>query len=139
MKSRGFVIVGAIVLVAGFAAADGFRGGGDETATGARSGTEPAETSREQGQLLEPLPLAGSLVFTDADDCRLRRVTLASGVEMPLPLLAGDCTLWAAPYGNAVAYGIGSDPPDAELFRLADPLTGQLRSHLPPSDAPRAR
>jgi len=122
MKSRDFVIVGAIVVVAGFATADAFRGGGDEApATEARSATEAARTEIEVPTGFEPLPLAGSIVFTDADDCRVRRITMASGAEAPLPRLpAADCTLWAAPAGSAIAYGIGYDPPDVALFRLVD-------------------
>ena len=45
---------------------------------------------------------------------------MASGAETPLPFLAGDCTLWAAPSGSAVAYGLGYGPPDVARFRLVD-------------------
>jgi len=121
MKSRDFVLVGAVVVVASFAAADAFRGGGDEAATTeARATTAAARTDIEPPTAFEPLPLAGSIVFTDAGDCRVRRITMASGTETPLPFLAGDCTLWAAPSGSAVAYGLGYDPPDAQLFRLVE-------------------
>jgi len=116
MKSRDFVLLGAIVVVAGFAVADAFRGdGGGEVAT-----TGPARTEVEPSAAFEPLPLAGSLVFTDARDCRLRRITMASGAETPLPFFAGDCTLWAAPSGSAVAYGLGGGRLDVAPFRLVD-------------------
>ena len=115
MKSRDFVLLGAIVVVAGFAVADAFRGDGGEVTT-----TEPARTEVEPPAAFEPLPLAGSLVFTDARDCRLRRITMASGAETPLPFFAGDCTLWAAPSGSAVAYGLGGGRLDVAPFRLVD-------------------
>ena len=118
MKSRDLVIVGAILVVAGFAAADAFRGGEGEHVVA--TGPATTESAVEEAEPLEPLPLAGSIVFTDAADCKVRRITVASGRETLLPFLAGDCTLWAAPSGSAVAYGLGYDPPDAELFRLVD-------------------
>ncbi len=128
MKGRDFVIVGAIVAIAGLAVADAFRSGGGKheeprkAVPPATTGTDEAVTAGEVAvaQKLEPLPLRGSLVVTDAEDCHVRRISLASGKETRLPRLAGDCRLWAAPAGTNIAYGLGSQSLDTELFRFVD-------------------
>jgi WD40-like Beta Propeller Repeat len=65
--------------------------------------------------------LDGALVFTDADDCRVRVIGLAGGVERPLARFLGTCDLWAAPVGQRVAYGLGPSSADGFVpFKLAD-------------------
>jgi len=128
MKGRDFVIVGAIVAIAGLAVADAFRSSGGKHEV-PRKASPPATTATDEpvaageiavAQKLEPLPLSGSLVVTDAEDCHVRRISLASGKETRLPRLAGDCRLWVAPAGATIAYGLGSQSLDTELFRFVN-------------------
>jgi WD40-like Beta Propeller Repeat len=63
----------------------------------------------------------GTLVFTNADDCRIRVIGLAGGRERPLARFSGTCDLWAAPIGQRVAYGLGPSSLDGFVpFKLAD-------------------
>ena len=65
--------------------------------------------------------IGGALVFTNADDCRIRVIGLASGRERPLARFAGACDLWAAPIGQRVAYSLGPSSLDGFVpFKLAD-------------------
>jgi len=118
------------VLIGGFAVADAIRGraNGTEKTT---SGTDAVQTSptrppgpRPQAEAPANWPLgtlAGSLVFTDADDCRVRVIGLAGGRERPLARFAGNCDLWAPPVGDRIAYGLGPSSADGFApFRLAN-------------------
>ena len=118
------------MLIGGFAVADAIRGraNGTEKTT---SGTDAVQTSptrppgpRPQAEAPANWPLgtlAGSLVFTDADDCRVRVIGLAGGRERPLARFAGNCDLWAPPVGDRIAYGLGPSSADGFApFRLAN-------------------
>jgi hypothetical protein len=51
--------------------------------------------------------IRGTLVFTDARDCRVRVIGLGGGRERPTGELVGFCDLWAAPIGQRIAYSTG--------------------------------
>jgi hypothetical protein len=137
MKTRDFVIVASIVLVAGFATADALRTDDEPRPVEGESRPAAATTSAADAGLLtrprrfEPVPLEGRLVLTDSEDCRLRSITLASGSEASLPRAAGDCELWAPPVGPHAAYGLGccfsGRFSDAVPFRLVDLNEPELR------------
>jgi WD40 repeat protein len=130
LRPRDFIVVCAVVLIGGFAAADAIRSranGSQETP----SGTVSAQTSatrlpgpKPQAEAPANWPLGaleGSLVFTDARDCRVRVIGLAGGRERPLASFAGNCQLWAPPVGDRIAYGLGQGSADGfEPFRLAN-------------------
>lgn len=107
MKGRDLAIVVAVVLLGGFALADALRSRAEdaretttETNRTDRNGPEPqadAPVNWPSGRL------RGTLVFTDADDCRVRVIGLAGGRERPVGLVAGMCDLWAAPVGQRIA------------------------------------
>jgi hypothetical protein len=81
-------------------------------------GPQP-QPSAPEGWPVGTLP--GALVFTDADDCRIRVIGLPGGVERPLARFLGTCELWAAPVGQRVAYGLGPSSADGFVpFKLAD-------------------
>jgi hypothetical protein len=50
--------------------------------------------------------IQGTLVFTDAEDCRARVIGLADGREQPRGNVVGLCDLWAAPVGQRIAYSV---------------------------------
>jgi WD40-like Beta Propeller Repeat len=117
VKRRDALIVAAVLVIAGVAAADGLRpdAGVDEGET--QTDAEAAEPeAREHAAELDlskyrPGVLSGTLVFTEPGEaarCRVRAVALTAGEELPLPRLTGDCRLWAPPRGRNVAYGLGS-------------------------------
>jgi hypothetical protein len=117
------------VLIAGFAAADALRGRADRSVQAPSTGAGQTTPTRLPGPQPQPdAPegwpvgtLPGSLVFTDANDCRLRVIGLAGGRERPLARFAGSCDLWAAPVGQRLAYGLGPASGDGFVpFRLAD-------------------
>lgn len=111
MKGRDLAIVAGVVLLGGFALADALRGRGEEAPE------TTTETTREDGTAPEPQAdapagwpagrLRGTLVFTDADDCRVRVIGLGGGRERPTGELVGFCDLWAAPIGQRIAYSTG--------------------------------
>lgn len=122
-------MVAAVVLIGGFAAADAIRGLADDSepappTTAAQTGPTRRPGPRPQEEAPAGWPagvLQGSLVFTDAEDCRIRVIGLAGGTERPLPRFAGDCQLWAPPMGNRIAYGLGPSTADGfSPFKLAD-------------------
>lgn len=114
MRLRDLVILGALLLIGGFAAADVLRDG-DE---GASPTTEtfvlpplpPPPGPQPQREAPDEYPrgvLSGGLVVGSADDCSLRVLGLAGGVERPVPPtlpLAEPCTVWASPRGGLIAY-----------------------------------
>jgi hypothetical protein len=130
LRPRDFIVVCAVILIAGFAAADALRGRANGTEkTG--SGTVAVQTSPSRVPGPEPQAeapanwplgaLAGSLVFTDAGDCRVRVIGLAGGRERPLARFTGNCDLWAPPVGDRIAYGLGPSSADGFApFRLAN-------------------
>ena len=129
MRPRDLIVVGAVVLVAGFAAADALRSraeSGEQAVTTPAVQTGPTRLPGPQPQPSAPEgwpvgTLPGALVFTDAEDCRLRVIGLAGGVERPLARFLGTCELWAAPVGQRVAYGLGPSSADGFVpFKLAD-------------------
>jgi hypothetical protein len=130
LRPRDFIVVAAIVLIAGFAAADAIRGR-VETSETAEPPTTPVETSATRPPGPEPQAeappgwpvgtLRGSLVFTNADDCRVRVLGLTGGTERPLARFSSTCELWAPPVGERIAYGLA--PPTADgltPFKIAD-------------------
>jgi hypothetical protein len=130
LRPRDFIVVCAVVLIGGFAAADAIRGRADGTEKTA-SGTDAVQTSptrlpgpKPQAEAPANWPLGtlgGSLVFTDAGDCRVRVIGLAGGRERPLARFAGNCDLWAPPVGDRIAYGLGPSSADGFApFRLAN-------------------
>jgi hypothetical protein len=129
LRPRDLIVVGAIVLVAGFATADALRGRAEDRQ--ATSTTNPVQTGPTRVQSPAPAPeppsdwprdrLAGTLVFADRNDCRLREIGLAAGLERRLALFSGTCDVWAAPVGAAVAYALGPSSADGFVpFKLAD-------------------
>jgi hypothetical protein len=123
------VIVLGVVALGGFAAADAIRTDGErEAETTAPTGTTAPDT-RTTSTIVDPVGfrrgvLRGSLVFTDAQDCRVREIGLAGGNERPLPPLAGDCSLWGPPQGPHIAWGLrdaGDDAVPFTFFDLNDP------------------
>lgn len=129
MRPRDFIVVAGLVLVAGFAAADAIRSRierTDSAPTTKAVRTTPTRLSGPRPQPEAPAgwpvgKLSGSLVFTDADDCRIRVIGLAGGTERPLARFVGDCQLWAPPVTNRVAYGLGQPSVEGVLpFRIAD-------------------
>jgi hypothetical protein len=129
LRPRDLIVVGAVVLVAGFAAADALRSraqSSEQAPTTATVQTGPTRVPGPQPQPSAPPDwpvgaLDGALVFTDATDCRVRVIGLAGGVERPLARFLGTCELWAAPVGQRVAYGLGPSSADGFVpFKLAD-------------------
>jgi hypothetical protein len=125
LKGRDLAIVAAVVLLGGFALADALRGRGEgprkstaETTRTDRNGPEPqadAPVNWPSGRL------HGTLVFTDADDCRVRVIGLGGGRERPTGDFPGLCDLWAAPIGQRIAYSTaGSTGDGVGWFTLVD-------------------
>ncbi len=129
MRRRDVAIVLGVLGLAGFAAADAIRSDGEQRA----EATAPTETTAPDTGSTSTLAdtegfrsgaLRGSLVFTDADDCRVREIGLAGANERPLPRLAGDCSLWGPPLGPHIAWGLraaGDDAVPFTFFDLNDP------------------
>jgi hypothetical protein len=108
LKGRDLAIVAAVLLVGGFALADALRSRGEDV----RETTETVRTDRNGPEPQADAPvdwpsgrLRGTLVFTDADDCRVRVIGLGGGRERPTSNFFGTCELWAAPLGQRLAYG----------------------------------
>ena len=118
------------MLIAGFAAADALRGNGSDveraTSTSTPVQTTPTRLPGPEPQADAPAgwptgALQGSLVFTNASDCRVRVIGLAGGRERPLARFAGACDLWAPPVGERIAYSLGPSSPDGFTpFKIAD-------------------
>jgi hypothetical protein len=123
------VVIGAVVVIAGFAAADAIRGNPRPERTSAP--TIPVQTSPSRLPGPQPQPeappgwpegvLDGALTFTDAKTCDIRVIGLAGGRERPVAHFGSDCFLWAPPVGSRVAYGLGASSQDGlHPFRIAD-------------------
>jgi hypothetical protein len=128
------LVIGAVVVIAGFAAADAIRG--NPRPERRTAPTVPVQTTPTR--LPGPAPQAeappgwpegvldGVLTFADADTCALRQIGLAGGRERPLAQYRG-CQLWAPPVGSRVAYGLGPSSPDGlQPFRIADLASPRL-------------
>jgi hypothetical protein len=129
LRPRDLIVVAAVVLIAGFAAADALRGRAEHKTSEAQSTpiqTTPTRLPGPQPQAPAPAGwplgrLQGTLVFTNGEDCRIRVVDLVGGVERPLARFAGNCQLWAPPVGPRLAYGLGPASADGfSPFRIAD-------------------
>jgi hypothetical protein len=130
LKPRDLIVVVAVVLIAGFAAADALRGRAaqNESPPPATVPVQTAPTRLPGPQPQSDAPvgwpvgtLSGSLVFTDSRDCRMRVIGLSGGVERPLSRFVGNCQLWAPPATDRIAYGLGPASGDGfSPFKLAD-------------------
>ena len=96
-------------MLGGFALADSFRSrGGDLSQPTATTATEAGPAPRPEAPANWPAGLIrGTLVFTDARDCRVRVIGLGGGRERPAGELVSFCRLWAAPIGQRIAYNTG--------------------------------
>jgi hypothetical protein len=110
LKGRDLAIVAAVVLLGGFALADALRSRGEEAR---ETTTETTRTDRNGPGPQDDAPanwplgrLRGTLVFTDAGDCRVRVIGLVAARERPTGRLQGSCNLWAAPVGPRIAYSV---------------------------------
>jgi hypothetical protein len=123
------LVVGAIVVIGGFAAADAIRG--KPRVEPSSTGSLGTQTSLNQPP--EPQPpreaprgwpqglLRGTLTFTDAKSCDIRVIGLAGGRELRVAHFASDCFLWTPPVGARVAFGLGPSSADGlHPFRIAD-------------------
>ena len=135
MRPRDLIVVGAVVLAAGFAAADALRGPAEEREPAPT--TEAVQTGPTRPPGPEPEPdapsgwpseaLPGTLVFTDWNDCRVRAIGLQTGRELQLARFSGTCDLWAAPVGRRIAYALGPASADGLVpFKLADVSAPEL-------------
>ena len=132
MKPRDLLtllVIGAVVVIGGFAAADAIRGNPRPERTSAP--TIPVQTAPSRLPGPQPQPeappgwpeglLDGALTFTDAKTCDIRVIGLAGGRERPVAHFGSDCFLWAPPVGSRVAYGLGASSQDGlHPFRIAD-------------------
>jgi hypothetical protein len=123
------LVIGAVVVIGGFAAADAIRGNPRPERTSAP--TIPVQTAPSRLPGPQPQPeappgwpegvLDGALTFTDARTCDIRVIGLAGGRERPVAHFGSDCFLWAPPVGSRVAYGLGASSQDGlHPFRIAD-------------------
>jgi len=123
------LVIGAVVVIGGFAAADAIRGKPDAKPSAAP--TIPVQTS--PSRLPGPQPqaeappnwpqglLRGTITFTDAQSCAIRVIGLAGGRERPVAHFGSDCTMWVPPVGSRLAYGLGPSSADGlHPFRIAD-------------------
>jgi hypothetical protein len=130
MRARDLLILGAIVLVAGFAVADAIRGdesSGPKIATDterSRTTTESVvpEPDENLGRTRQP-PVSGApgtIVLTEAGECSVREFQVATGTELPNVVSSSTCELWAAPVTAKVAVGVGPARGDSVPFRFVD-------------------
>jgi hypothetical protein len=145
LRGRDLAIILAVVLLAGFAVADALRSRSQEAEPTTSETSAPESGPRPQAEAPPGWPqglLQGTLVFTDAEDCRVRVIGLAGGRERPVGTVLSDCRLWAAPVSQRIAYGTGSDS-----FRFIDLIDtdralgefdGPLRQVLWSADGQRA-
>lgn len=125
MKGRDLAIIAAVVLLGGFALADALRERAGEAVapTGVTTATETGPGPQPEAPMNWPAGrIQGTLVFTDARDCRVRVIGLAGGRERPTGDFVSFCDLWAAPIGQRIAYRTaGSTEEDgAGWFTIAD-------------------
>jgi hypothetical protein len=128
LKGRDLLILGAVLLVVGFALADTLRS--DEASvetrptasdTGGRPTTVPEEDEELGRTLMPPVNGApGSIVLTETGSCAVREFDLPTGIELPNVVAGSTCQLWAAPVTAKVAVGIAEPLGDAVPFRFID-------------------
>jgi hypothetical protein len=123
------LVIGAVVIIGGFAAADAIRGNPGPsrpptTSTPVQSSPTRPPGPQPQAEAPAGWPqgiLRGTLTFTDARSCAIRVIGLAGGRERPVANFAGDCSLWTPQLGTRLAYGLGESSPDGfHPFRIAD-------------------
>ena len=122
MRPRDIALVGAVVAIAGFAAADALRGDGDPRArTGsARGATSTAGIGEDAGGLT-PIPAKGSLVVAGGTNCLIRELRVATAAEMPAARIETACRISAAPVDRFVAFERGAAFGVFEVAHLGDP------------------
>jgi WD40-like Beta Propeller Repeat len=122
------LVIGAVPVIGGFAAADAIRGNPQPErppAPTVASQTTPARLPGPQPQPDAPPGwpegvLEGTLTFSDTQTCNIRQIGLAGGRERPVARYVG-CQLWAPPVGSRLAYGLGPSSADGlQPFRIAD-------------------
>ncbi len=129
MKGRDLLILGAVLLVVGFALADSLRS--DETRVETRptttqppeqaTTTAPVDDENLGRELFPPVRGApGSIVLTQPGSCAVREFHLLTGMELPNVVERSTCQLWAALVTAKVAVGIGEPVGDAVPFRFID-------------------
>jgi hypothetical protein len=129
VKGRDVLILGAVLLVVGFALADTLRS--DKTSVESRpttsdTGRQPTTTSPEEDEelgraLMPPVTGApGSIVLTQTGSCAVREFDLPTGIELPNVVARSTCQIWAAPITAKVAVGIAEPLGDAVPFRFVD-------------------
>jgi hypothetical protein len=129
VKGRDLLILLAVVLVGGFAVADGLRrSGGDDgaadqpaTTDGTTSSVVPQpDENLGQEQFPQVSGAGGALVVTQTGDCAVREFDLPTGLEFRNVVRRSTCQVWAAPVTAQVAVGIGEPVGDAVPFRFID-------------------
>jgi hypothetical protein len=141
MRPRDLLIVAAVLLVGGFAAADALRGDGEQEARpgttqeatsspAVEPATEPVETIRGS----RPGVLAGRLLFSD-EACRVRELDLGRGELASYATVQSTCSIVAPPGGDAprAAVALPSPRRDVLPYRIvdlaqADPHLGSFRA-----------
>lgn len=131
MKGRDLLILGAVLLVVGFAVADSLRSDEERIEARGTSGvaeqdtvattTAPVEEDvlgREFFPTVNGAP--GSIVLAQTGSCAIREFDLPTGLELPNVVERSTCQLWAAPVTAKVAVGIGEQAGDAVPFRFLD-------------------
>ena len=126
MRPRDLLIVAAVLLLAGFAAADALRGlGGGSAAT---PPTAPGETQSGESITAPPVRrirgftlgrLPGRIVFT-GETCVIQELDLPTGTTFPLPRLTGTCKLWSPRSSERLAYSLSSALRLVVPFRIVD-------------------
>jgi hypothetical protein len=121
LKGRDLAIVAGVVLLGGFALADSLRSRGRDLSE-PTAATETGPAPRPEAPAEWPAGrIRGTLVFTDARDCRVRVIGLGGGRERPTGEFVGFCELWAAPVGQRIAYGTGGvRGSTAQSFSIVD-------------------
>jgi hypothetical protein len=129
MKGRDLVILGAVVLVAGFAVADVIRSQGagppvttepDRPRTTTESVVPPVDENLGRMRMPPVRGAPGSIVLTQVGECPVREFDVAIGDELPNVVPRSTCELWAAPVTAKVAVGIGPARGDSVPFRFVD-------------------
>jgi hypothetical protein len=139
MRARDLAIVGAVLLLGGFALADGLRGKPSEESAPPppppATDTVPVPEVRVTQKGIRRA--FGALVYTDLKgrDCRLREYLISSGVSLEPPPITTNCQVWAPLKTSRIAYGVPTMPSEASTsFRFIDlnhprrPLGGRFES-----------
>lgn len=123
MKGRDLLILAAVLLVAGFAAADALRSkGGSAPSTAAARAPTTTRAGPIRIQALQDLrarAFTGRIVFTD-QGCTVREVDLASGTFFPLPPLRGGCVLASPPRTELIAFSLPANRRDVMPYRVVN-------------------